>query len=82
MTIIGLRRSKFTPQDGGQEISGWTLHMTEERDNVEGYAVEHVFASDRRLYGYTPQLGDEVKVNYNRYGRVDSVDLIQAPAGK
>lgn len=81
MTIIGLRRRRFTPQDGGQEISGMILHMTEERDNVEGYAVEQVFVSDRRLAGYVPQLGDEVRLNYNRFGRVDSVDLIQVPAG-
>lgn len=75
MNVIGYRHSSFKPQDGG-EISGITLHMTEYRSGVEGLAVEHVFVSDRKLNGYHPQLGDEIRLIYNRYGKVDGVELL------
>ncbi len=76
MNVIGYRRTSFRPQDGGQEISGVTLHLTEQRSGVEGLAVEHVFVSDRKLDGYFPQLGDDIRLFYNRYGKVDGVEML------
>lgn len=77
MEIIGLKCSKFMPRDGDQEISGFTLHLTEEREGVEGFAVEHVFISDKKLGQYKPSLGDNVRILYNRWGKADGVELLE-----
>ena len=46
MEIVGIKRSEFTPQDG-QKITGWQLHLTEDREDVDGLAVERIFVSDQ-----------------------------------
>ena len=75
MEIIGLKRSKFTPKDSDQEISGYTLYLTEEREDVQGYAADRVFVSDKKLGPYQPAVGDEVRIYYNRWGKVDEVQV-------
>lgn len=74
--IVGLKHSKWTPQDSGREISGYSLFMTEEREDVDGLAVERAFITDAKLKGYTPALGDVVNLIYNRFGKVDGVRLV------
>lgn len=76
MEIIGLKRSKFTPKDGDQEISGYTLYLTEEREDVQGYAADRVFVTDKKLGTYKPALGDNVRLLFNRWGKVDQVELM------
>ena len=75
--IVGLRHSKWTPKDGNREISGYSLHLTEDREDVNGLAVERAFVQDSKLGDYVPALGDVVNLIYNRFGKVDGIRLVR-----
>lgn len=75
MKIIGIQKSSFDTKDG-KHISGCFLFLTEERSNVQGVATERIFLSDDKLCGYSPSIGDEIKPYYNRFGKVDFVELL------
>ena len=77
MTLVGYKKQSFKGKDGTQ-VSGTTLYLLEdERPDVEGNATDKVFVTDRKLGDYTPSLGDDLLVVYNRYGKVASVVLNQ-----
>lgn len=77
MHVIGYQNVSFTPKGESQAINGVTLYLTEEREKVEGLATDRVFVSERKLGSYFPQLGDNIRLFYNRYGKVDGVELLQ-----
>lgn len=75
MKVIGIRKVEFDAQDG-KHISGVSLFCSYPiTKNGEGVGVDKIFLSDNKLgqCGYYPELGDEINVQYNRYGKVDSV---------
>ena len=76
MKLVGYRKASFTAQDTGEVISGCNLYFTYTNPNVQGLGVERVFASDRKLAGYVPVIGDEVQVFYNKYGRLESLSVL------
>ena len=71
--IIGIRAYSFADQKTGELIEGYTLYLSWIDSNVEGVACEAVSITKDRLEGYTPALGDKVKVGYNRWGKADFV---------
>ena len=73
MEITGMKKVNFTPKDSDSVIEGYNLYLTYEARDTAGYACERIFVSEYRLGEYVPALGDEVHVNYNRFGKVDSV---------
>lgn len=78
MKIIGKRTVSFDAQDG-KHISGVSLFCSYPiTKNGEGVGVEKIFLSDSKLAycGYFPELGDEINVQYNRYGKVESVSQV------
>lgn len=76
MKVIGFRRSSFKGNDG-TEVSGVNLYLTEPNEKGEGLACDRIFVLDKYLSacGYVPKLGDEVRVEYNRYGKCAGVHL-------
>lgn len=80
MKVIGIRKVEFDAQDG-KHVSGVTLYCSYPiTKNGEGVGVDKLFLSDAKLgyCGYVPELGDEINVQYNRYGNVDSVTPVGA----
>lgn len=77
MEIVGIKRSKWTPKDGGNEIAGYNLYLCYEHDDVEGMATDRIFVSDKKLQGYVPKVGDYVRVLYNRWGKVDLIEQLK-----
>lgn len=75
MKVIGIQSSSFDTKDG-KHISGKFLFLSEERSNVIGVATERIFLTDDKLSGYSPALGDDIKPYYNRFGKVDFVELL------
>jgi len=75
--IVGLKHSKWKPKDSDREISGYSLHLTEDREDVDGLAVERAFIQDSKLEDYVPALGDVVNLIYNRFGKVDGLRLVR-----
>lgn len=75
MKVIGYQHSSFDTRDGNH-ISGVFLFLSEERPNVTGVATERIFLSDQKLSGYSPKLGDDIRPFYNRFGKVDCIELM------
>lgn len=76
MKVIGFRKSSFKGDDG-QTVSGVNLFLTEKCEKGEGQSCDRVYITDQRLTacGYTPKIGDEVKLEYTRYGKCSGVRL-------
>lgn len=77
-TIIGKRPSGFTAADG-TKIEGLTLYISElmTTPGAEGTSADRIFLSKAKLaaLGFTPALGQEVEVLYNKFGKVASMKL-------
>lgn len=82
MKVIGYRYSSFQGSDGST-VKGVNLFLTAPMDTsnagTAGELCRKIFLTERRLSecGYTPRLGDEVKVEYNMYGKCSGVELIE-----
>lgn len=78
MKIIGYRRNDFTSAEGNQ-ITGCNIYIATEIDprRGAGVSVERQYLSDKKLAKEEIDLAElmdrEVKVYYNRFGRVDSI---------
>lgn len=74
MKVIGFRRSSFKGDDG-QQVSGVNVYLSYPLDKGEGQGSERVYLTDAKLAecGYTPKVGDEVKLEYNRYGKCSGI---------
>ena len=68
--IIGIRPSSFTGNDG-KEVSGRNIYLMYPLEKGEGFGSDRVFLTDSKLAGwdYKPTVGDEVNLEYNRYGK-------------
>lgn len=75
MKVLGYQHKVLSFQDG-RSVSGCFLFLGEERNGVTGIATDRIFISDVKAGGYQPVLNDEVKVYYNRYGKVDAIEQL------
>ena len=75
-TIIGVRSSSFKGNDGS-EIAGKTIYFTEpiEADKGDGVSADRVFLTTDKLLKcqYDPQVGDDVHIEYNKYGKCSGI---------
>ena len=82
MEVIGVKQSDFTTKDKEKrEIHGFNLYLSEPISDKYGTGVqtERIYLSESKMekIGYYPKVGDQVRVLYNRYGKVESVELCQ-----
>lgn len=70
--VVGMRSYEFQGKDG-DKVQGMNLYLQWTEDKIAGVACEAVSVSMEKLDGYDPSLGDEVRVGYNRYGKVDFI---------
>ena len=68
--IIGIRPSTFTGNDG-KAVSGRNIYLMYPLEKGEGSGADRVFITDSKLanWPYKPTVGDEVNLEYNRYGK-------------
>lgn len=71
--IVGMRPYDFKDSKTGEQIQGYNIYLQWAEDGVAGVCCEAVSVTMQKLDGYDPALGDEVRVGYNRYGRVDFI---------
>lgn len=76
MKVIGMRKFEYTSKKTGNTFPAANLYVTEERNNVVGLSCFDIFV---RAELVPPELtvGDEVRCSYNRFGRVESIDLVR-----
>ena len=82
MKIIGIRKSDF-PTKTGEMIKGYNVYVVDNIDprHGQGQSAEHFYLSERKfsmMNGIDPfaLLGHEVKIYYNRYGKVDTIEVL------
>lgn len=77
MTIIGIRPSEFKGDDGSI-IKGKNFYMTYALEKGEGQGAERVYLTDAKLQemGFTPSVGDNVQLFFNRWGKCSGMELI------
>ena len=81
MRVVGIKRFNFKAPDGNV-INGLQFHLLADQiDNQMGvgYEVDKVFLSEAKLnkMGVTPALDDIVSPVYNKYGKVDRLDILK-----
>lgn len=78
MTVIGFRKTSFKGSDG-DTISGMNIYVSEAlpADKGEGQSADRLFFTMDKLLSckYSPSLGDEVRVEYNKYGKPAGIYL-------
>lgn len=76
--IIGIRPSAFKG-DTGEQVSGKNIYLTYPLEKGEGLGADRVFVTDAKLseWAYKPRVGDEVRLEYNRYGRCAGMEKAQ-----
>lgn len=83
--IIGIIRTKFQAKDTGNTVEGQTIHVTESiaSERGMGEAADHFFLSKAKLAAldFTPAPGQSVHVLYNKFGRVETLKLIDPDDG-
>lgn len=82
MKIIGIRKSDF-PTKTGDFIKGYNVYVVDSIDprHGQGQSAEHFYLSERKLAQMNctdpfSLLEHEVKIYYNRYGKVDTVEVL------
>lgn len=73
-TVVGVRTINFIGKDGNP-VTGKNIYFTEPLEDGEGVSAERVFLSMDKLVKcqYDPRVGDDVHIEYNRYGRCSGV---------
>lgn len=73
-TIVGVRTSSFKG-DRGETVTGKNVYFTEPLEDGEGLSAERVFLTTDKLLKcqYDPKVGDEVRIEYNRFGRCNGL---------
>ena len=79
MRVIGVKRCDFRAQDGNQ-ISGYQVFAVDQIDpkSGSGYQCEKLFLSDQKCMNGcpVPKCDDLISVVYNKYGKVDRIDIL------
>ncbi len=71
--VVGYRPYSFEDRKTGELIEGCNIFLQWKDDDTLGVCCEAISLSRKKLDGYEPQLGDVVKVGYNRYNKADFV---------
>lgn len=72
-TVIGFKNVDFVSKQGRQ-VTGTRLYLTYQEQYTFGEACLDVFI--RNTVDYVPAVGDRVTLLYNRYGRVENIQVI------
>lgn len=72
--VIGFKPISYNRKSDGKHIEGMEVYLTAEPedDRVVGKEAMAVYLNGERSC-YRPQIGDVVRLCYNRYGRVDDL---------
>lgn len=77
MIVLGFQRNDFETPDG-KIITGYNFYLGQELSgpDADGQRVERIYLSDKRLSESNykqPSVGDDVIINYNRFGKPSGI---------
>lgn len=72
--VDGFREVSFTDAKTKKDVEGFTLFLSRspEDDKIVGRECQKLFISSEYVE-YVPELGDQIMLLYNRYGKVGSI---------
>ena len=74
--LVGKKDVDFVSKDG-TNINGVTLYITYSDPKVEGVVAEKIFVSSTKCNVSTIPVGAEIRVLYNRFGKVENVENVE-----
>ena len=74
--VFGIRPVNFTDSSSGNLITGTTLYLGCKNDYVTGMETSKVFVKNS-IDCSKLKVNDMVNINYNQYGKVDSLSLVE-----
>lgn len=77
--VVGFRGYSFDDKKTGNKVEGVTVFcMTDGGEGVTGNITEKFSLSQKKLsdINWTPMVGDTVTPVYNKYGKVDTVQVL------
>lgn len=78
-TVVGFRSVNFTDEKTNKQINGYSLFLlrspNDDENKVTGQICEKLFVSSEYVK-YTPDVGDEIVLVYNKYGKVSSIQVV------
>lgn len=75
MIIVGgIQKITGTSKKTGNPYSGFRLYCEEDRKNVDGHACYNLYVSDDKFPAGL-MVGDQIRVCYNRFGKIDSIEV-------
>lgn len=77
MKVIGFKRSTYTAPDGAA-YPGYKVYCSYEDGKVTGMGCDSFFITVTKAAGWCPELGQEIKLEYNRYGKIAGVSVVDA----
>jgi len=75
MKVIGIKEQERTSKSTGNKYTAVYLHCTYPDKNMQGQGVERLFCKKENV-APNIRIGDEIKVSYNRFGNVESVEKV------
>ena len=77
-TVIGIEHRSYVSKKTGKNVDGYNLYISQEVDdkNVLGVRCYSEWLSPE-LFSDEIEVGSVVSLGYNRFGRVDSVTVIE-----
>lgn len=79
--VVGIERVDYTSKKTNEPVLGYSIHLEDLEERVEGYAVRKEYVSDKLLPkvlgNFDPEelLGRDVVVVYNRFGSVERINV-------
>ena len=75
--VVGYRKVDFKDQDG-RSVKGYTLFLARQSTDeaIVGLEVQKIFISSDRV-PYTPVENEMIGLNYNRYGKIQDIQVIK-----
>lgn len=77
--IIGVVNTSFEAKDGSK-VEGMTIHVLDEIDTKRGVgqSADHFFISSKKIaeLDFKPSVGQDIQTLYNKYGRVQTLRLL------
>lgn len=63
--------------DSGNEVWGKNVYYIEERPSVDGFVCSRLYLTREKFERFNPQLKKSYFLWYNRFGKVEDMELIE-----
>ena len=81
-TIVGIQKHDYVSKKDGLRKLGTSLHMIYERPDIDGNGVIEEYINDAVLDTSGLSVGDEIRLFYNRWGKVEAYELLNVAEGR